>query len=88
MVDKMDLAKEMVDKWTIKPSLAEKMVDILVFMADKQEVTTDEVISEFGFTATTAKRYMRQLAEFGYLEAHGGNRNRSYSIIKILPTTI
>ena len=32
MVDKMALAKEMADKWLIKPSLAKKMVDILVFM--------------------------------------------------------
>ena len=84
MVDKTALVKELVDKWSIKPSLAEKMVDILLFMTDKQEVTTDEVISEFGFTATTAKRYMRQLTEFGYLEAHGGNRNRSYSLITTL----
>ena len=82
MVDKTTLAKKMVDKWPIKSSLAEKLVDILVFMADKQEITTDEIISEFGFTATTAKRYMRQLTEFGYLEAHGGNKNRSYGILK------
>ncbi len=54
MVDKTALAKEMVDKWSIKPSLAEKLVDILFFM--------------------------RQLTEFGYLEANGGNKNRSYSI--------
>ncbi len=27
---------------------------------------------------TTAKRYLRQLAEFGYLEARGGNKNRKY----------
>ncbi len=80
MVDKSDLLKKMVDKWSIKPSLAEKLVGILVFMADKQEVATDDIISEFGFTATTAKRYMRQLTEFGYLDAHGGNKNRSYSI--------
>ena len=80
MVDKSAAAKKMVDKWSIKPFLAEKMVDILVFMADKQGITTDEIVSEFGFSATTAKRYMRQLTEFGYLEAHGGNRNRSYSI--------
>ncbi len=60
------------------------MVDILIFMSDKQEVTTEEIISEFGFTATTAKRYMRQHTEFGYLEAHGGNKNRSYSEIKSL----
>lgn len=84
MVDKKAFVKKMADKWSLKPSLAEKLVDILVFMADKQEVTTDVVISEFGFTATTAKRYMRQLTEYGYIEAHGGNRNRSYSIITTL----
>ena len=43
MVDKKALIKEMVDKWSIKLSLAGKMVDILSFMADKQEVTTEEV---------------------------------------------
>lgn len=48
----------------------------------QNEQITDEIISEFGFTATTAKHYMRQLTEFGYLEAHGGNKNRSYGILK------
>ncbi len=81
-IDKPVWAKDMVDKWSVKPSLAEKLVDILAFMADKQEIATDNIISEFGFTATTAKRYMRQLTAFGYIEAHGGNKNRSYSIIK------
>ena len=33
MVDKQDLKQEMVDKWSIKPSLAEKLVDILEFVA-------------------------------------------------------
>ncbi len=47
-------------------------------MADNQEVKTEEIISRFGFTATTAKRYLRQLTEFGYLEARGGNKNRTY----------
>ena len=87
MVDKSDLTKKMVDKWSIKPSLAEKMVDILAFMADKQKITTDDIVSEFDFTATTAKRYMRQLTEFGYVEAHGGNKNRSYSIVNSISTT-
>ena len=73
------MAEKLVDKWSVKPSLAEKLADILSFMADKQEITTDDIISKFGFTATTARRYMRQLTEFGYLEAHGGNKNRSYS---------
>ena len=73
------IAPEMVDKWSIKPSLAEKLVDILVYAADKDEITTEQIVAHFGFNATTAKRYLRQLTEFGYLEAHGGNKNRTYS---------
>ena len=91
MVDKQGLQKKMVDKWSIKPSLAEKLVDILDFVADrsategdacqskKGEFTTEQIVSHFGFNTTTAKRYLRQLTEFGYLEAHGGNKNRTYS---------
>ena len=79
MVDKSTLRQEMVDKWSIKPSLAEKMVDILEFVTEKDQITTEEIVSQFGFNPTTAKRYLRQLTEFGYLEAHGGNKNRTYS---------
>ena len=79
MVDKMDLQKNLVDKWSIKPSLAEKLVDILEFVADKDEFSTEQIVSHFGFNATTAKRYLRQLSEFDYLEPHGGNKNRTYS---------
>lgn len=79
MVDKHALKQEMADKWSIKPSLAEKLVDILVFVAEKDEFTTEQIVSHFGFNTTTAKRYLRQLTEFGYIEAHGGNKNRTYS---------
>ena len=68
-----------VGKWSIKPSLAEKMVDILEYVADKDQITTEAIVSHFGFNPTTAKRYLRQLTEFGYLESHGGNKNRTYS---------
>ncbi len=78
VVDKSVLKQKMVDKWSIKPTLAEKLADILVFVADKGHITTEVVVNHFGFTPTTAKRYLRQLTEFGYLEAQGGNRNRSY----------
>jgi len=33
VADKQDLKQKMVDKWSIKPSLAEKMVDILEYVA-------------------------------------------------------
>lgn len=79
MVDKQDLQKKMVDKWSIRPSVSGKMVDILEYMDDKDEITTEAIVSHFGFTPTTAKRYLRQLTEFGYLEAHGGNKNRTYT---------
>ena len=79
VVDKSTLKQELVDKWSIKPSLAEKMVDIMEFVADKNQITTEEIVSHFGFNPTTAKRYLRQLTEFGYLEVHGGNKNRTYT---------
>ena len=47
-----------VGKWSIKPSLAEKMVDILEFVADKDQTTTETIVSHFGFNTTTAKRYL------------------------------
>lgn len=79
MVDKGDLQKEMASKWSIKPSLAEKLADILLYMTDKDEIRTEYVVRDMDITETTAKRYLRQLTEFGYLEAHGGNRNRYYT---------
>ena len=74
LIDQSELGK-----WSKKPSLAEKLVDILEFVTDKDQITTEAIVSHFGFNPTTAKRYLRQLTEFGYLEAHGGNRNRTYS---------
>ena len=78
MVDKSIVRQEMIDKWLIKPSLAEKLVDILEYVADKDEFTTEQIVSHFGFNGTTAKRYLRQLSEFGYLKPYGGNKNRTY----------
>ena len=60
------IAPEMVDKWSIKPTLAEKLVDILEFVADKDEFTTEQIVSHFGFNTTTAKRYLRQLTVYRY----------------------
>ena len=79
------ISEKMVDKWSIKPSLAEKMVDILEFVADKGEFTTEQIVAHFGFNTTTTKRYLRQLSEYGYLEPHGGNKNRTYSRTPIQP---
>ncbi len=83
MVDKTELKGEILRKWSIKPSLADKLADILLFMADKEDITTEALIRHFGFAPTTAKRYLRQLTEFGYLEPQGANKNRTYRKINI-----
>ncbi len=77
--DKHVLEQQMVDKWSIKPSLAQKLVDILTFVDDKTEFKTEDIVQRFGYTTSTTKRYLHQLIDFGYLEAHGGNRNRTFS---------
>lgn len=55
------------------------MADILVFVADKKNFTSEMIVNKLGFSQTTTKRYLRRLVEMGYT-AHGGNRNRTYSI--------
>lgn len=78
MVDKVQIVAKMVNKWSIKPSLAGKLADIIVWMVDKDEITTERVVTRFGYAETSAKRYLRQLTTYGYLEPRGGNRNRTY----------
>ena len=80
MVDKSLLKQKLVDKLSKKTTLAEKLIDILIFMTEHKQITTEELVEHFSFTPTTAKRYLRQLTEFGYLEALGGNKNRSYKL--------
>ena len=78
VVDKSYFVQEMVGKWSIKPSLANRLADILLFAINQDSLTTESIVNEFGYPATSAKRYLRQLTEFGYLQAQGGNKNRKY----------
>lgn len=64
------MTEEMVDKWSIKPALAKNLVDILVFADETEEITTEAITKQFNLTQTTAKRYLRQLTEFGYIVKH------------------
>lgn len=41
MVDKTRIQQKMVDKWSIKPTLAGKLADIIELMADKEEIKTE-----------------------------------------------
>ena len=79
LADKDSIVKELADKWSIKPQIADKLADILLFLADKSEAKTETIVRNLGLSETTAKRYLRQLTQFGYLESHGANKNRTYT---------
>ena len=51
-----------VGNWSVKPSLAEKMVDILEFVADKDQITTEEIVSHFGFNPSAICANLRSSA--------------------------
>ena len=57
MVDKTRIQQEMVDKWSIKPTLAGKLADIIEFMADKEEIKTESNVYRRypSVSSTTAK---------------------------------
>jgi len=78
VVDKSTIFSDLTGKWSIKPSLASKLADIIIYSSNKIDVTTEMIVAEFGFSETSSKRYLRQLTEFGYFTASGGNRNRKY----------
>lgn len=46
----------MADKWSIKPVLADKMADILVFLADKEVSTSIAISQGVGIATTRAKK--------------------------------
>ena len=69
-----------VEKMADKRAIQQEMVDILTFASGRAFVTTTDVVQQFGYSATTAKRYLRQLVECGYLETHGANKNKTYSV--------
>lgn len=80
VADKTKIVCEMADKWLINPVLADKLADILVFVADKPVFSSKEIVSHFGFSETTVRRFLRKLLDLGYIKSQGGNRNRTYML--------
>ncbi len=44
------------------------------------QITTAAASRLTGKAATTMRRYLAEFVSLGLLEAHGGNRNRTYSL--------
>ena len=74
MVDKTEILQEMVDK----ANSGRKTGRYYSFHGRQRRNQNRAACHSIGLDRT-AKRYLRQLTEFGYLEAHGGNRNKSYT---------
>lgn len=77
MADKRLYRHFLADKYKIRPTLAQKLADILTYAEEKDTLTTKDIRKKSGFTET-AKRYLRQLSEYGYLAPQGANKNRTY----------
>lgn len=80
MADRFDFAREMAEEWPIKPTLAQKLTDILIFMASRQDVVPKDISAQFGISFSTAHRYLHQLMAFGYVWTQERCKNRTYNI--------
>ena len=69
-------------KWSIKPSIVDRMVDIMDYMVNKDLITTDEIVNHFSYNTTIANQCLHQLTELGYLKAICANNNRVYKNLK------
>lgn len=77
-LDKWAIIKNMKEKWFVEAGIAEKLTEILSYVADRQFFTTGEVVAKFSLSPSTAKRYLAQLVAMGYIHSIGANRNRRY----------
>ena len=53
---------------------------ILAFIAEKGVATADSIATIIGLKSSRTRDYLKQLAEEGLIEAHGANKNRTYTI--------
>lgn len=77
-LDKWAIIKNMKEKWFVEAGIAERLTEILSYVADRQFFTTGEVVAKFSLSPSTAKRYLAQLVAMGYIHSIGANRNRRY----------
>ncbi len=82
IVDKLSVKKEIVDKYKINEDFIDNMAKIIVHLQDKEHQTTEALSGIAGKSISRTKNYLQAMAELDYIVAEGGNRNRTYSLIK------
>ena len=67
------------DKLPIRDEIIDKLADIVVFLSGTKESNSTAISQLIGKGISTTKNYLTLLINLGMVEAHGGNKNRTYS---------
>ena len=67
------------DKLPIRDEIVDKLADIVVFLSGTVESNSMAISQWIGKGISTTKNYLTLLISLGLVEAHGGNKNRTYS---------
>ena len=67
------------DKLPIRDEIVDKLADIVVFLNGTAESNSMVISQLIGKSKSTTKNYLTLLISLGLVEAHGANKNRSYS---------
>ena len=67
------------DKLPIRDEIVDKLADIVVFLSGTAESNSMAISQLIGKGISTTKNYLTLLISLGLVEAHGGNKNRTYS---------
>ncbi len=60
-----------------------KMLEALVFLMDNPNSKTETISEALGLAKQSTRTYLQKLTEIGLIEAHGANKNRTYSLSDI-----
>ena len=67
------------DKLPIRNKIVDKLADIVVFLSWTSESNSKAISQLIRKGILTTKNYLTLLISLGLVEAHGGNKNRTYS---------
>ena len=77
--DNSTISPRNVDKLPIRDEIVDKLADIVVFLSGTAESNSMAISQLIGKGISTTKNYLTLLISLGLVEAHGGNKNRTYS---------
>jgi predicted HTH transcriptional regulator len=77
--DKATIVSKTGDKLPTRDEIVDKLADIVVFLESTTESNTAVISQLIGKSKSTTKNYLTLLISLGLVEAHGANKNRSYS---------